>query len=143
MTTEQNIANIFESGQYELALTLAESQGIDIVNLPVDFHNIVTRNFVDFCFHAFFGIGKYKLSIAAGNGIRSKRNKDGKFYLFEIAILPHYSCSNNDILDELKHLFNVKFHSVTDTYSNDFLQFDYQSNNDILKIIKKLTHAEL
>lgn len=136
MTAEQNIAQVFEAGQHELALILAESQGIDIVNLPVDFHNIVINSFVDFCYHSFINIGRYKLSIAAGNGIRSKKNSQGKFFLFEVAIL-------NNFADEIKHLFDLKFHSVTDTYSNQFMQFDYQSNNDILEIIKKLKHAEV
>lgn len=89
MTTEQNIAQIFESEQVELAFTLAESQGIDIVNLPVDFNNMLNKS--DGYSNSKWSILKFpnglKICIAAGTSLKSfKPTESDKYMTFEVIV---------------------------------------------------------
>jgi hypothetical protein len=148
MTAEQNIAQIFESGQYELAFTLAESQGIDIVNLPVDFNNFMES---DELTNMKWSILKFpnglQICIAAGTAFKSfKPTASDKYMTFEVIVtgeeidssvvnnLPNKSWmfSNHDFSDELG--FQIVYGNLTTL--------------KILELIKSLlnithTHAEI
>jgi hypothetical protein len=125
---------MFESGNYELAILLAEGQNVDLQDLNIDFNKIA--RWKEFNYHASVQIAEgYELSVAAGVGCKATKSSHG-YSSFEIAII-----TKNPLLLDVIDAMGLPC-SRQENYGESMYIFNYMTNKNIIKIIKIIrSHA--
>ena len=139
-----HITNIFESGNYELAIALLEGQGLDICDMNVDFNKMVEQKSFYNTYHKNIQLNGITISIACDKAGVTKSffsTVSNEFLAFEVGVqIP--KLINPDIFGN-ESLLISSFDTTSGIHSSNesIIIFNYLKSDQILKIIKILINA--
>jgi hypothetical protein len=136
-----HITNIFESGNYELAIALLQGQGLDITDMQVDFNKMVEQKSFYNTYHKNIQLNGITISIACDKAGLTKSffsDVSNEFLAFEVGVqIPKFI--NPDIFGNESILIS-SFDTTSGIHSSNesIIIFNYLKSEQILKIIKIL-----